>query len=71
MGERGEEIEQATEMVTVNLGYISSDRLKSIAYSAADLSLFPTRADNSPLVLLESLACPAPMVSFNIGGVGD
>jgi glycosyltransferase involved in cell wall biosynthesis len=55
----------------MNLGYISSDRLKSIAYSAADLFIFPTRADNLPLVLQESMACGTPMVSFKIGGVPD
>ncbi|MDX1976968.1 MAG: glycosyltransferase family 4 protein [Pseudanabaenaceae cyanobacterium bins.68] len=56
---------------TVNLGYISSDRLKSLVYSAADLFIFPTRADNLPLVLQESMACGTPMVSFNVGGVPD
>lgn len=55
----------------MNLGYVSSDRLKSIAYSAADLFVFPTRADNLPLVLQESMACGTPMVSFKIGGVSD
>ena len=56
---------------TISLGYISSDRLKSVAYSAADLFVFPTRADNLPLVLQESMACGTPMVSFNVGGVRD
>ncbi|PSB32752.1 glycosyltransferase family 4 protein [Chlorogloea sp. CCALA 695] len=56
---------------TFNLGYIGSDRLKAIAYSSADLFVFPTRADNLPLVLQESMACGTPMVSFNAGGVSD
>jgi glycosyltransferase involved in cell wall biosynthesis len=42
-----------------------------MAYSAADLFIFPTRADNLPLVLQESMACGTPMVSFDIGGVPD
>jgi glycosyltransferase involved in cell wall biosynthesis len=58
-------------MQNINLGYINSDRIKSIAYSAADLFIFPTRADNLPLVLQESMACGTPMVSFDIGGVPD
>jgi len=62
---------KALELATLNLGYVSSDRLKSIAYSAADLFVFPTRADNLPLVLQESMACGTPMVSFKIGGVPD
>jgi len=32
---------------------------------------FPTRADNLPLVLQESMACGTPMVSFKVGGVPD
>ncbi len=47
------------------------DRLKSITYSAADLLICPTRADNLPLVLQESMACGTPMVSFKVGGVPD
>lgn len=61
----------ATGLPTVHLGYISSDRLKSIVYSAADLLLFPTRADNLPLVLQESMACGTPMVAFKVGGVPE
>ena len=33
--------------------------------------IFPTRADNLPLVLQESMACGTPMISCNIGGVPD
>ena len=71
IGERGEAISEVVDIETLNLGYVSSDRLKSIAYSAADLFIFPTRADNLPLVLQESMACGTPMVSFKVGGVPD
>lgn len=50
---------------------MDSDYLKVVAYAAADLVLFPTRADNLPLVLQESLACGTPMVSFDVGGVSE
>jgi glycosyltransferase involved in cell wall biosynthesis len=55
----------------ISMGYVESDRLKATIYSAADLFVFPTRADNLPLVLQESMACGTPMVSFKIGGVPD
>ncbi len=70
-GNGGETIASSTGINTLNLDYLSSDRLKCIAYSAADLLVFPTRADNLPLVLQESMACGTPMVSFKVGGVPD
>jgi len=53
------------------VGYVVSDPLKSFVYSAADVFVFPSRADNAPLVVLESLACGTPVVSFDVGGVGE
>lgn len=55
----------------ISLGYVESDRLKTIFYSASDLFICPTRADNLPLVLQESMACGTPMVSFDVGGVPE
>lgn len=71
LGNGGEAIAQVSGIETLHLGYVSSDHLKAIAYSAADLFIFPTRADNLPLVLQESMACGTPIVSFNVGGVPD
>jgi glycosyltransferase involved in cell wall biosynthesis len=70
-GNGSESITSKLGMQTINLGYVSSDRLKSMAFSAVDLFIFPTRADNLPLVLQESMACGTPMVSFEVGGVPD
>lgn len=71
IGNKGEGIESAIGIKTVNLGFISSERLKAIAYSVADIFVLPTRADNLPLVLQESMACGTPSVSFRVGGVTD
>jgi glycosyltransferase involved in cell wall biosynthesis len=71
IGDGSEAITDAAGIATMNLGYLSRDRLTAIAYSAADLFIFPTRADNLPLVLQESMACGTPMVSFKVGGVPD
>jgi glycosyltransferase involved in cell wall biosynthesis len=70
-GNSGDSIAKSADIEVLNLGYIGGDRMKTIAYSAADLFLFPTRADNLPLVLQESMACGTPMVSFKVGGVPE
>jgi glycosyltransferase involved in cell wall biosynthesis len=54
-----------------DLGYLADGHLKAIAYSAADLYLFPTRADVFGLSSIESQACGTPVVSFRVGGVPD
>lgn len=71
LGTSTSKLESAVDMPATHLGYVSSDRLKSVAYSAADVFVLPTRADNLPLVLQESMACGTPMVSFKVGGVPD
>ncbi|NJR57005.1 MAG: glycosyltransferase [Acaryochloris sp. CRU_2_0] len=71
LGRGGEAMGETIGIPSINLGYVGSDHLKAIAYSAADLFLFPTRADNLPLVLQESMACGTPMISYKMGGVPD
>jgi len=71
MGKRGADLAQGTGLPVRDLGYLADDHLKAIAYSAADLFLFPTRADVFGLVSIESQACGTPVVSFRVGGVPD
>lgn len=72
MGQHGgEPITETVGIQTLNLAYIYSDYLKAIAYSAADLFLFPTRSDIFGLVSIESQACGTPVVSFRVCGVPD
>lgn len=71
MGKGGEEIFKTVSINTLNVGYISDNHRKAMCYSAADLFLFPTRAENSGTVAIESMACGTPVVSFRVGGVPE
>jgi glycosyltransferase involved in cell wall biosynthesis len=53
------------------LRHAESEDLMAILYSAADATVLPTAADTSPNVLLESLACGTPAVTFDVGGCGE
>lgn len=63
--------------VTANPGYLKAlpyiDDEKQLAYyySAADLFIYPSLADNCPLVVLESLSCGTPVITFNTGGIPE
>jgi glycosyltransferase involved in cell wall biosynthesis len=54
-----------------DLGRLDGEALMAAAYSAADLFVLPTRADNLPNGLVESIACGTPCVSFRVGGVPE
>lgn len=54
-----------------SLGYVADQRMLATAYAAADLFLLPSRGDNAPNGLLESMACGTPAVTFNVGGCGE
>jgi len=53
------------------LGPIHDDQLLAAVYSAADVFVLPTLADNLPNTVLESMACGTPVVSFEVGGVPE
>jgi glycosyltransferase involved in cell wall biosynthesis len=71
LGNKGGAIIQWVGIPAISLGFVSNERLKAIAYSAADLFVSPSRAEAFGLVSLESLACGTPVVAFGVGGALD
>lgn len=55
----------------IYLGSIKDERLMALAYSAADAFLLPSREDNLPNVMLESLACGTPVIGTPVGGMKE
>lgn len=52
-------------------GYVYEDRKISELLALSDIFIYPTREDNLPTVLIESLACGTPCITFDTGGCGE
>lgn len=53
------------------VGYTADPDTLARYYSAADMLLYPSVADNCPLVVLEAMACGLPVISFDTGGIPE
>lgn len=53
------------------VSYVADQDILAKYYSAADILLYPSIADNCPLVVLEAMACGLPVVSFATGGIPE
>lgn len=55
----------------IHQGFVADQSDMARFYSAADLFICPTLADNLPCVLIESISCGTPCIGFRSGGVSD
>ena len=53
------------------LGCLHDDIGIALLYAAADVMVTPSRQDNLPNTVIESLACGTPVVAFDICGMPD
>ncbi len=53
------------------VGAVHDPRLMAILYNAVDLAVVPSRQDNSPNVIIESLCCGTPVVCTAAGGMPE
>lgn len=65
---RHQDLAGFTNLDIVYTGYLHGDEAVRERLQAADLFIYPTRADNLPNVLVESIACGTPCITFDIGG---
>jgi len=55
----------------ISYPYVSNEVDLANLYAACDVLLYPTQADNLPLVVLESMACGTPVITSKLGGIPE
>lgn len=58
----------SNDIAVVEMGKVDNETLMALCYAASDLFVMASLAENLPNSLVESLACGAPCVCFDVGG---
>jgi len=66
IGGKKRELPKEIDPYIIQLPY-TQERLEQI-YQAGDIFVYPTKADNCPISLIEAMACGLPVVTTDIGG---
>ena len=70
-GQQSASLDVAGAAIKFDLGSLTDDRMIIAAFSAVDLFVSTSLADNLPNTILESLACGTPIVAYDVGGTPD
>ena len=72
LGNAGKEVHEMFSGLRVMApGFLQEKSALSPYYSAADLMLFPSLADNLPIMIQESMAAATPVLAFRTGGIPE
>ena len=61
----------SADLPILHMGFINDQNKMALVLAAADISVFPSKIDNLPSTILESLSCGTPVVSYDVGGIRD
>jgi glycosyltransferase involved in cell wall biosynthesis len=71
LGHGGEELRSKLRVPCTAVGFVPDDARKQEIYAAADVLLYPTRADIFGLMPLEAIACGVPVLASRLPGVDE
>lgn len=67
----GHKAEKPSDLDVEYTGNVSDSRALSEYFYSSDVFVTPTVAENSPLVVIESLCCGTPVIGSCVGGIPD
>lgn len=62
---------QETKNQVRYVGKINDTRVMAEIFAGCDCHVLPTKADNFPCTIMESLSCGTPVVAYGVGGVPE